>query len=276
MAPKVRIFDADEGDDGVEDEGVVSGDDSSCISDLNQSMKDDGCKVECLNEVVKVSKSDEMSFDLGCSAEIVSYSGNDIDIETNSRSEQEVVFDCCGNQSQKMVDKKEREMVAMEVDMAPKFIGDEGCKVECLNEVHELSKLNEMSNTVNESEPDVVDVYRTESKNRLSELEEEMRVTNVYVATKAGAFSGDEGEDISDIEELKCLIGSMRCSILAESIKDEGYIVECLNEVVKLSVADEPSFDLERIIARNVSDSGNEIESSLEVNKKNHWSKCSR
>ncbi|GJR38057.1 hypothetical protein Tco_1213741 [Tanacetum coccineum] len=82
-------------------------------------MKDDGCKVECLNEVVKVSKSDEMSFDLGCSAEIVSYSGNDIDIETNSRSEQEVVFDCCGNQSQKMVDKKEREMVAMEVDIGP-------------------------------------------------------------------------------------------------------------------------------------------------------------
>ncbi|GKC78885.1 ARID DNA-binding domain-containing protein, partial [Tanacetum coccineum] len=179
MAPKVRIFDADEGDDGVEDEGVVSGDDSSCISDLNQSMKDDGWKVECLNEVVKVSESDEMSFDLGSSVEIVSCSGNDIAIETNSGSEQEVVFDCCGNQSKKMVDQKEREMVAMEADMAP-----EGCKVEYLNEVHELSKLNEMSNTVNESEPDVVDVYRTESKNRLSELEEEMTVTNVDVTTK--------------------------------------------------------------------------------------------
>ncbi|GKE81522.1 hypothetical protein Tco_1551522, partial [Tanacetum coccineum] len=146
---------ADEGDDGVEDEGVFSGDDSSCISELNQSMEDEGCKVECLNEVVKVSESDEMRFDLGSSAEIVSCSGNDIDIETNSGSEQEVVG-CISDES----------------------IGDEGCKVEYLNEVHELSKLNEMSNTVNESEPDVVDVYRTESKNRLSEPEEEMTITS--------------------------------------------------------------------------------------------------
>ncbi|GJX92955.1 hypothetical protein Tco_0347541 [Tanacetum coccineum] len=167
MAPKVRIFSDDEGDDRVEDEGVFSGDDSSCMSELNQSMDDEGWKVECLNEVVKVSESDEMSFDLGSSVEIVSCSGNDIAIETNSGSEQEVVFDCCGNQSKKMVDQKEREMVAMEADMAP-----------------ELAKLNEMSNTVNESEPDVVDVYRTESKNRLSELEEEMTVTNVDVITK--------------------------------------------------------------------------------------------
>ncbi|GKF12186.1 hypothetical protein Tco_0050112 [Tanacetum coccineum] len=105
-----------------------------------------------------------LSGDCDSDVEIVSCSGNDIAIETNSGSEQEVVFDCCGNQSNKMVDQKEREMVAMEADMAP--------------------ELNEMSNTVNESEPDVVDVYRTESKNRLSELEEEMTVTNVDVTTK--------------------------------------------------------------------------------------------
>nr|GEX28182.1 retrotransposon Gag domain, retroviral aspartyl protease [Tanacetum cinerariifolium] len=113
-------------------------------------------------------------------------------------------------------------------------IGDEGCKVECLNLVHELSELNEMSKTVNESKPEVVDVYRTEFKNRLSEVDGEMAVMKVVVATKAGAFSGDEGEDINDIEEMKCLNGSMRCSVPAESIEDEGYKVECLNEVVKL------------------------------------------
>nr|GEU87149.1 hypothetical protein [Tanacetum cinerariifolium] len=108
------------------DECVFYGDDSSCISELNQLMEDRGCKVECLNEVVKVSESNEMSFDLGSSAKIVSCSGNDIDIETNS-----------------------------------------GCD------------------------------HKTHS------------------------FSGDEGKDINDIEELKCLNGSMRCSIPAESIEDE-------------------------------------------------------
>nr|GEU94091.1 hypothetical protein [Tanacetum cinerariifolium] len=105
MAPKVRIFSANGDNDGVKDECIFYGDDSSCI------------------------KSDEISFDLGSSAEIVSCSGNDIDIETNSR---------------------------------------------CDHKTH--------------------------------------------------SFSGDEGEDISDIEELKCLNGSMRCSIPAESIEDEGCI----------------------------------------------------
>ncbi|GJS92316.1 translocase of chloroplast 159, chloroplastic [Tanacetum coccineum] len=262
-----------------------SGDDSSCISELNKLSGDEGCRVECLNEFVKVSGSDEMSYELGrIDAEIASCSGN----ETISGSEQEVVFDGCGNQSKKTVNEKEEETVATKIEMAPKFqifgydegddisdiygsmsgcisdesIGDEGCKVECLNLVHELSELNEMSKTVNESEPEVVDVYRTEFKNRLSEVEGEMAVMKVVVATKAGAFSGDEGEDINDIEEMKGLNGSTRCSVPADTIEDEGYIVECLNEVVKLSEPDEPSVNLERIIARNVSDSGNEIESA--------------
>nr|GEW13757.1 translocase of chloroplast 159, chloroplastic-like [Tanacetum cinerariifolium] len=283
MAPKVRIFSADEGDDELQVEGLFSGDDSSCISELNQLMKDEGCRVECLNEVVKVSGLDEMSYELGrIDAEIASCSGN----ETISGSEQEVVYDGSGNQSKKTVNEKEEEMVATKIEMAPKLqifgydegddisdidgsmsgcisnesIGDEGCKVECLNLVHELSELNEMSRTVNESEPEVVDVYRTELKNRPSEVEGEMAVMKVVVATKAGAFSGDEGEDINDIEELKGLNGPTRCSVPAGTIEDEGYMVECMNEVVKLSEPDEPSFDLERIIARNVSDSGNEIE----------------
>ncbi|GJX77752.1 translocase of chloroplast 159, chloroplastic [Tanacetum coccineum] len=285
MAPKVRIFSADEGDDELQVEGLFSGDDSSCISELNKLSVDEGCRVECLNVVVKVSGSDEMSYELGrIDAEIASCSGN----ETISGSEQEVVFDGCGNQSKKTVNEKEEEMVATKIEMAPIFqiygydegddisdidgsmsgcisdesIGNEGCKVECLNLVHELSELNEMSKTVNESEPEVVDVYRTEFKNRLSEVEGEMAVMKVVVATKAGAFSGDEGEDINDIEEMKGLNGSTRCSVPADTIEDEGYIVECLNEVVKLSEPDEPSVNMERIIARNFSDSGNEIESA--------------
>nr|GEX97813.1 putative nuclease HARBI1 [Tanacetum cinerariifolium] len=43
MVPKVRIFSDDEGIDELQAEGVFSGDDSSCISELSQLMKDEEC-----------------------------------------------------------------------------------------------------------------------------------------------------------------------------------------------------------------------------------------
>ncbi|GJU64550.1 pentatricopeptide repeat-containing protein [Tanacetum coccineum] len=246
MALKVRIFSADEGDDGVEDEGVFSGDDSSCISELNQSMENEGCKVECLNEVVKVSESDEMRFDLGSSAEIVSCSGNDIDIETNSGSEQEVVFDCCGNQSKKMVDQKEREMVAMEADMVPEKPILAGLRTQ----VAKFSILGQE-----------LTIPRTRVKGswyklgcrwfaRLSgdcdsdvDSVDEV-VESVVMAPKVRIFSADEGDDGVEDGGMFCGDDSSCISELNQSMKDEGCKVECLNEAVKVSESDEMRFDL--------------------------------
>ncbi|XP_076912770.1 uncharacterized protein LOC143571155 isoform X2 [Bidens hawaiensis] len=209
LAPKVRSFNGDEEDDNVNDELQVPGEVIG-IENLNfvstESVEIEGCKVECLNEVVKLSEPDASRFDL---------ERMDAQIVSNSNSEVENLN-----------------------AVATESVENEGCKVECLNEVSKLSESDASSfNLETFSSNNEIEIVT-----KLSESDEpsfDLERTDTHNVSQSD----------SGIKHLS--------SVTTESVENEGCKVECLNEV---SESDATSFDLERTEAQTVSSSKNETE----------------
>ncbi|XP_076912769.1 uncharacterized protein LOC143571155 isoform X1 [Bidens hawaiensis] len=257
LAPKVRSFNGDEEDDNVNDELQVPGEVIG-IENLNfvstESVEIEGCKVECLNEVMKLSESDASSFEERLDAHVVSSSDSEIEhlnsvltesVENEGECLNEVVKLSEPDASRFDLERMDAQIVSnsnSEVEnlnaVATESVENEGCKVECLNEVSKLSESDASSfNLETFSSNNEIEIVT-----KLSESDEpsfDLERTDTHNVSQSD----------SGIKHLS--------SVTTESVENEGCKVECLNEV---SESDATSFDLERTEAQTVSSSKNETE----------------
>ncbi|KAK9065603.1 hypothetical protein SSX86_015004 [Deinandra increscens subsp. villosa] len=253
LAPKVRSFRGDEGDD--------------------VSVENEGCKVECLNEVVKLFDSDASSLDLErTDAQTVSSSYNEIETE---RKFAQVVY---------ISDSEIEKLNSGSVEK-------EGCKVECLNAVVKLSESDALcfdleridTQTVPCEESSSVDfgtklsapiaplTGECDCESDLDSIDGCQRddsgwipvdgfVQKVTMASKVRSFSGHEDRNdelrVEDVFSGDDIIGIQNSSSVLN--ENEECQVECLNEVVKFFDSDASSLDLERTDAETFSSSNNE------------------
>ncbi|KAK1417855.1 hypothetical protein QVD17_26989 [Tagetes erecta] len=181
-------------------------------------------EVEYLSEAARLSESGISSFDLERIDSQISFDLEDSQTVSNSNNEIEQI---------ETVDAKLSESDGEIENLnsgSTELIENEGCKVECLNEV---MKIYESAASSFDSER--IDAQTVLSPNNVIEVDT-INVSNSDV----------------EIENLNYVSSELK--------EDEGCKVECLNEAVNLSDPDASSFDSERINPQIVSSSNNEIE----------------
>ncbi|KAJ0716021.1 putative small monomeric GTPase [Helianthus annuus] len=251
MAPKVRSFISDEGDDELHFEGVFSGDDMIEVENLNsvstESVENEGCKVECLDEVLKISESDATSFDLErIDALTVSSSYNEI--ETKLSESYELSFDS-ERIDARIVSNADSEIENLDY-VSTESVENEVCKVKCLNEVVELSESDASSFDFERIDALTVSSSNNEIENerKLSEADERS-VDSERIGVQIVSSSDSEIENLNYVStEADVLSFLERIDKRIETIKE------------KLSELDEPSFDSERVDTQVALNSDSEIE----------------
>ncbi|KAM0070428.1 putative small monomeric GTPase [Helianthus debilis subsp. tardiflorus] len=251
MAPKARSFISDEGGDELHVEGVFSGDDMIEVENLNfvstESVENEVCKVECLDEVLKISESDATSFDLErIDALTVSSSYNEI--ETKLSESYELSFDS-ERIDARIVSNADSEIENLDY-VSTESVENEVCKVKCLNEVVELSESDASSFDFERIDALTVSSSNNEIENerKLSEADE-LSVDSERIGVQIVSSSDSEIENLNYVStEADVLSFLERIDKRIETIRE------------KLSELDEPSVDSERIDTQVALNSDSEIE----------------
>ncbi|KAI3703647.1 hypothetical protein L1987_73839 [Smallanthus sonchifolius] len=149
MDLKVRSFSGDEEDDELRVEGVFSGDDNHDVIGIEnldsvstESVENEGCEVECWNDVVKDDNADASSFGFERIDELmVLSSNNDIEIGVISMKlsePDEPIFDSDVINTQ-IVSSSDSEIENLSF-VSTESVEIEGCEVECLIEAVKVSE----------------------------------------------------------------------------------------------------------------------------------------